>query len=91
MGDVRDSGNCIAADMHGNIQCDHCRARKVCSSYPRHKDIEFSSQTATQIRCDKGPGAAPCSGCRTAQRECKSTHVGSKTKEVKHRVLISHQ
>ncbi|KAL1913209.1 hypothetical protein Sste5344_000756 [Sporothrix stenoceras] len=39
----------------------------------------------------KGPGAAPCSGCRTAQRECKSTHAGSKTKDVKHRVLISHQ
>ncbi|CAK7234779.1 hypothetical protein SEUCBS140593_009060 [Sporothrix eucalyptigena] len=44
---------------------------------------------ARKIRCDKGPGPAPCSGCRTAQRDCRSTHLASRSKEVKHRVLIS--
>ncbi|OAA65686.1 Transcription factor [Niveomyces insectorum RCEF 264] len=46
---------------------------------------------ARKIRCDKGPGPAPCSSCRAAQRECKTTGLGQKTKDVKHRVLISQQ
>ena len=42
MGDVRDSGNFIAADKHGNIQCDQCRARKVGYFCPQMSKISSS-------------------------------------------------
>lgn len=41
-----------------------------------------------KIRCDK---ETPCSNCKTGQRECSWTGQVPKAREVRQRVLISHQ
>ncbi|KAI5458317.1 hypothetical protein BGZ63DRAFT_61582 [Mariannaea sp. PMI_226] len=43
-----------------------------------------------KIRCDKDK-RLPCSNCRTAKRECSSTGLGQKPREVRQRVMVSNQ
>ncbi|KAH6894642.1 hypothetical protein B0T10DRAFT_258238 [Thelonectria olida] len=43
-----------------------------------------------KIRCDKEKGL-PCSNCQAAQRDCSTTGLGQKPREVRQRVMISNQ
>ncbi|KAF7559911.1 hypothetical protein G7046_g4251 [Stylonectria norvegica] len=48
-----------------------------------------SRKVTSPIRCDKG--TVPCSNCRATQRECSTTGLGQKPREVRQRVMVSNQ